>query len=132
MLMRLALIEGQLALASCRWWARRRSMASRLRRFPVMVGNSGSVGTPGRSSSQAFRTAVTVVRSGVWSFLTAFADRVHVGSCAQGDVLAGEPGELRDAQPGLDGEGEHGVVAPPVQVAWSLAPSKASTSWSVR
>ena len=54
------------------------------------------------------------------SLLAALADGVHVGAGAEGDVLAGEAGELGDPQPGLDGEREHGVVAPPGP-AWSVA-----------
>ena len=45
-------------------------------------------------------------------FFSAFADGVHVGAGGERDVLAGESGELGDPQTGLDGEGEHGVIAP--------------------
>ncbi len=45
------------------------------------------------------------------AFLAAFADGVHVRASAQGDVAAGEAGEFGDPQPGLDGQGEHRVVA---------------------
>jgi len=51
------------------------------------------------------------------SLFAAFADGVHVGADGEGHVLAGESGEFGDAQPGLDGEREHGVIARPVQVA---------------
>jgi hypothetical protein len=40
------LIDGQPAAALVRWMARRRSIASRLRGLPVVVGNSGSSGAP--------------------------------------------------------------------------------------
>ena len=46
------------------------------------------------------------------STYASLADRVHVGAGGEGDVLAGEAGEFGDPQAGLDGEGEHGVVAP--------------------
>jgi Phage integrase, N-terminal SAM-like domain len=57
--------EGQFAAARATWWARRRSIASRLRRAPVMVVNSGSLGAPGRSVSQPLRTARVGGTSGV-------------------------------------------------------------------
>lgn len=43
--------------------------------------------------------------------LSALAHRVHVGPGARRHVLAGEGGDLGDPQPGLDGQGEHGMVA---------------------
>src|SRR6202158_1842321 len=46
------------------------------------------------------------------SFLSALADRVHVGAGGERDVLTREGGEFRDPQAGLGGESEHGVVAP--------------------
>ena len=46
------------------------------------------------------------------SFFAALADGVHVGAGGERDVLAGESGEFGDPQTGLDGQGEHGVVAP--------------------
>jgi len=103
--------EGHFAAASVMWWARRRSIASRLSRTPVMVGKSGSVGAPGCSLSQPLRTAVVAGTSGVRrSFY--LAERVYVGAGGEGDVLAGEPGEFGDPQPGLDGQREDGMVAP--------------------
>ena len=108
----LALSEGQLVLARATWWARRRSIASRLRRLPVMVGNSGSLGAPGRSPSQAVQDRFGGRHQRCASFFAAFADGVHVGAGGERDVFAGECGEFGDPQSGLDGESEHGVVAP--------------------
>jgi hypothetical protein len=45
------------------------------------------------------------------SLLASLADGVHVRSGGEGYVAAGESCEFGDAQPGLDGEGEHGVIA---------------------
>lgn len=86
-------------------------MASRLRRVPVLVGKSGSSGAPGRSSSHAFH-GPRARHERRAPFLATLADRVHVGARREDDVRSGEPGELGDPQPGLDREGEHGVVAP--------------------
>ena len=89
-------------------------MASRLRRLPVVVGNSGSPG-----SSGAFvraRLCSTALVDGIErcaSFLAALADGVHVRAGGEGDVAAGQAGEFGDPQPGLDGQREHGVVASP-------------------
>ncbi len=44
--------------------------------------------------------------------LAALAQATHVGSGAEDDVCAGQAGQLRDAQPGLDDECDHGVIAP--------------------
>ena len=46
------------------------------------------------------------------SFLAALADAADVGAAFEDDVAAGQADELGDPQPGLDGEDEHGVVAP--------------------
>jgi hypothetical protein len=56
---------GQLAVAIATWWARRRSIASPLRRLPVMVGNSGSLAAPGHSLSHACKIALVSATSGV-------------------------------------------------------------------
>ena len=54
--------HDSVAVAACA--AMRRSTASRLRRLPVRVGNSGSAGAPARSSSQGLRTAWVGLVSG--------------------------------------------------------------------
>jgi hypothetical protein len=46
------------------------------------------------------------------AFLPAFSRAVDVRPGLDPDVSAGQAGELGDPQPGLDGEREHGVVAP--------------------
>ena len=46
------------------------------------------------------------------AFLPAFSCAVDVRPGLDPDVCAGQAGELGDPQAGLDGEGEHGVVAP--------------------
>lgn len=62
-----------------------------------------------RFLSHALRTPLVVGTSGVRR--SAFADAVHVGA-GESDVVAGQSGEFGGPQPGLDGQGEHGVVAP--------------------
>ena len=111
MVTRLALMDGQLAAARARWWARRCSIASRLSWPPVMVGNSGSVGGCGPFGEPGLQDGFGGRDEGCAPFLSAFADGVHVGASAEGDVGAGQRGEFGDPQPGLDGEGEYGVVA---------------------
>ena len=46
------------------------------------------------------------------AFLPAFSCAVDVRPGLDPDAVAGQAGELGDSQAGLDGEGEHGVVAP--------------------
>ena len=43
--------------------------------------------------------------------LAALAAAAHVGAGAELQITEGEPGQLRDPKPGLDGEDEQGVVA---------------------
>ena len=89
-------------------------MASRLSGSPVMVGNSGSAGAPRRSASQAWRTR--------WWWWGTSGVRRSLRPLPRVCTLAPAPrvmssqvrrGQFGDPQPGLDGEGEHGVVAPP-------------------
>ena len=87
-------------------------MASWLRRVPVRVGNSGSCGAPVCSLSQPRRTATVSGRERGGSFFSAFAYAADVGAAAEGDVGARQADQLGDPQPGLDGQEEHGVVAP--------------------
>jgi hypothetical protein len=47
------------------------------------------------------------------AFLAAFAQAADVRAGAEVDVGAGERGELGDPQPGLDGQGEQGMIAAP-------------------
>ena len=71
-----------------------------------VAGSAGTLPQPGLED-----------RPGRWhqrcsSFLSALADGVHVGAGGERDVLTREAGEFGDPQAGLDGQGEHGVVAP--------------------
>ena len=45
------------------------------------------------------------------AFLSALAETAHVRADAKLDVLVGECSELGDSQPGLDCDGEQGMVA---------------------
>ena len=82
-------------------------------RPPVRFGNSGWPGSPCRSASQARRTVMVTVVSGVIRSLRPLPWQETCGPAAEVDVAAGQPGQLGDPQPGLGGEGEHRVVAPP-------------------
>jgi hypothetical protein len=44
------------------------------------------------------------------AFTAAFAVAVQVGACSELHVLAAQTAQLGDSQPGLDGDGEQGVV----------------------
>src|SRR5215472_11694740 len=66
------------------------------------------------------------------AFLTALAGAPDVRSGTEVDVGAGERGELGDPQPGLDGEGEQGVVAASRPAGAVGAASSASASWRVK
>ena len=71
-----------------------------------VAGSAGTLPQPGLED-----------RLGRWhqrclSFLAALSDGVHGGAGGERDVLTRESGEFRDPQAGLDGESEHGVVAP--------------------
>jgi hypothetical protein len=112
MVTRLARSDGQTARASVTWWASRRSMASRLRWPPLLVGNSGSSGPAERSLSHAWRRSLIAGSNGVHRRLRPLPTVRTFGAGAEGDVVSGEPGELGAPQPGLDGQGKHGVVAP--------------------
>jgi len=100
----------------------RRSTASRPAGRPVEVANSGSLGMPARSLIQARSSTVHTGPTGIpprgrerrrTAFLATLADAVDAGSWAEVDVGHGQAGQFADPQPGRDGEGEHGVVAPP-------------------
>ncbi len=112
MVTRLAWIDGQFVAAWATSWARRCSIASRLSGPPVMVGNSGSVGAAGRSAEPGLEHRGGRRHQRCAPVFSAFADGVHVRAGGERDVGAGESGEFGDPQPGLDGQGEHGVVAP--------------------
>jgi len=108
----LAASEGCAAEAVVRCWARRFSMASRLRCPPVRFGNSGWPGSRCRSASQA-QDGDGVLRERGDPLFAALAVAGDVRSCAEVNVAAGQAGQLGDPEPGLGGEGEHCVVAPP-------------------
>ena len=93
------------------WRARRCSTASRLRGCRRGRWNSGSAGSPARSVSQARRTATVCGGERGDPLFAALAEAGDVRPGAEVDVAAGQAGQLGDAQPGLDGEAEHGVVA---------------------
>ena len=65
-------------------------------------------------------------------FFAAFAVAAQVGAGAELDVRAAQPGELGDAQAGLDGDEQQGVVAAADPGGRSGAASSASTSSRVR
>ena len=79
---------------------------------PVRVGNSGSPGPPPRSVSQAVAGRLRFAWSAGWRGL--FCLCRGSGRAAPGPrwtSLMVRPGELRDAQPGLDRQQQQGVVA---------------------
>jgi hypothetical protein len=80
--------------------------ASRLSALPRLVGKSGSVGSPRRSCSQTRRTAAVCVVSGVQRCLRPLPLQRRWAP-----VLAAEPGQLGDAQAGLEGDQQECVVA---------------------
>jgi hypothetical protein len=63
--------------------------------------------------SHARTTATVTVASGVIRSLRPLPWHGDVRPGAEVDVAAGQPGQLGDPQPGLRGEREHGMVAPP-------------------
>jgi hypothetical protein len=100
MVTRLVPMEGQLAVASVTWWARRFSIASRLRRVPVMVGNSGSPGALHRDIDRAtgwvsdYETRATTLRTEI-SDLTGAHDRAVVQRDAIRPGLVDRTREIR-------------------------------------
>ena len=105
--------DGQVCAAVAVYLAIRRSRASRLSGVPRRVMNSGSAGWPPRSASQARRTVDGGGGERGDSLLAALAQAADVRAGAQVDVADGQAGELGGAQPGLAGQHQQGVVAPP-------------------
>jgi hypothetical protein len=104
--------DRSVPLPMATYLARRRSSASRLRRRPRLVGNSGSEGCPRRSWSHV--RSETAVPGGERSnaVLAPLAVAADVRAGAEVHVAAVKAGELGGAQPGLDGEQQQGVVSP--------------------
>ena len=92
--------------------ATKAATASRLRRRPRLVGNSGPVGWLWRSVSQECSTETVWAVRGRSPLFPAFAVTTEVGSSPEVNVSAAQPGELGDSQPGLDGDHQQGVIAP--------------------
>jgi hypothetical protein len=106
----LVLIDGQVPSAGTMYQVSRCSMASRLSGLPVLVGKSGSDGDPPRSSSQARRAATVSGTSGVRRSLS-LPEAEDIRAGVQNNVIAGEVGQFRDPEPGLNGQQDQGVVA---------------------
>ena len=87
---------------------------------------AGAFGEPGLEDSTVWRDERCA------PFLAAFADGVHVGAGGERDVGAGEAGQSEIRRPVWIVSASMGVVARPVQVVWSQAARRASTSGSVR
>ena len=66
---------------------------------------------PARSASQTCEDGLGVGGERDGALLSAFAFAADVRAGAERDVAAVEADQLGDAQAGVDGEGEHGVVA---------------------
>src|SRR5271169_2237354 len=78
-----------------------------------MVPKSGSPGVPARSASQVRKGGGGAGGQRGDPVFSALAVAGDVGAGTEVDVAAGQGGELGGSQPGLDGEGDPGVVAPP-------------------
>ena len=91
----------------------RRCRASRLSGVPRRVTNSGSLGRPPRSASQACRTVPVAAVSGVIRRFRPLPRQLTCAPGAQVHVAHGQAGELGGAEPGLAGQHQQGVVASP-------------------
>src|SRR5258708_40059117 len=98
MVTRLALMEGQPRAARVTWWARRRSIASRLRRLPVVGGNSGSAGGGGGGVGGGVLGARLGVGGGRRRVLSRFLSREGGCGPARGVGLPGGPPRDAGAQ----------------------------------
>jgi hypothetical protein len=99
--------EGQ--AAAC--LATRYSTASRESGLPRWEAKTTSLGCPASSASQVQHGDGGAGQRGDPVF-AAFAVAAHVRGGTQVQVLDAQVGQLADAQSGLDGQGEQGVVAP--------------------
>ena len=88
-----------------RAWKASRDMTRRGGRGTAVGRLSGVLGEP----VAQYRRGRLVQRGA--AFLPALSRAVHVGSGTEADVVAGEAGELGDAQPGAQGGEDHRVVA---------------------
>ena len=77
----------------------------------MRVGNSGSCGAAGALGEPGVEHGLGVGGERDGALLSALAVAADVRAGAEHDVAAVEADELGDAQSGVDGEGEHGVVA---------------------
>ena len=108
--------DGQRCAAVAAWVATRRSTASRVRRRPVRVGNSGSSGWPARSASQTASTAWASLGERERALLAAFA----VGA----DVRAGAERRRRRSRAPISSETRSPVWMASVSIAWSRRPTQ--------
>ena len=76
-------------------------------------GKIRSGGCPSCSRSQVPSTATVLAVSGVHLSLRPFPRGADVGAGAELDVAAAQLGELRDTQPGLEGQHEQSVISTP-------------------
>ena len=128
----LACRDGQLVVAVAAWVLTRCSIASRLSRRPVRVGNSGSAGRPARSASQAASTAWAGTVSGTALCFRPLPSAEDVRAGAERDVAAVQGDELGDSEPGVDREGEQRRSRRPSHRARSGAAISAAASAAVR
>ena len=106
-----SLIDGQLSAAAAACLATSRSTASRESRPPAWVGNSGPVGAGAELGEPGPQHLDGLAGQRCCPVFAALAVAADVRAGAEVRVLAGEAGELRYPQAGLDGEQEQGVVA---------------------
>ena len=106
-----SLIDGQMAAAADACLATSRSTASRESRPPARVGKSGPSRDGAELGEPGFQHPDGLAGQRCGPVFAAFAVAADVRAGAQVRVLAGEAGEFRYPQSGLDGEQEQGVVA---------------------
>ena len=107
----LPLSDGQRTRAMPTWRATRRCTASGLSRRPVRVGTTGQRRAR-RVRGRRAQHGDGVGGQGHDPLLATLAGAAQVGTGAECDIAAVEAGELSQPQPGLNGDGEHGPVAP--------------------
>jgi len=90
----LSLSDAHRWAAVAAWVATRLSTASRLKRRPVHVENSGSPGSPPRSASQTLRTALHWMGQRDGALLASLAFDADMTAGAKRDVAAVKRDEL--------------------------------------
>ena len=109
----LAASDGHELAAVATWRSTTALIASRVSGRSRGPGNSGSAGLPVVSLSQRASTSAAAAVSGVDRCFRPLPVQVMAAPAPRVTSAPSEPAQLRDPQPGVNGQQEQGVVSPP-------------------